>query len=152
MTVINASAKNGPKPNSNGLPDELVIQGPKLPRRQVAIPEWIDPECLAAEEVWPPADQAKLEEAVAGSTPTGRELIQKAVWRIGKHPQAGKDAILGVVKRLLNPRELALLDRLLLKGDAEGAFIAENLWRVDYFRRPPSMEQFLTDPYFLGGS
>lgn len=53
----------------------------------------------------------------------------------------------------LNDHEKFLFEELVTKlrnGDFGDVDILENFWKVDYTRRPPSMEEFITDDYWLG--
>ena len=53
----------------------------------------------------------------------------------------------------LNDNEKLLFEELVTKlrnGEFGDIDILENFWKVDYTRRPPSMEEFITDDYWLG--
>lgn len=132
------------------LSPEGVILGPKFSRHLAIVPEWTEPGRVETTEVWSAADEARLAAAVAATTPTGRELIQKAIWRSQKLQMSGHEEFLDHCRSLLNPNELALLDIALARSETQSAFLRDNLWRVDYRRRPPTMEEFITNAYYLG--
>lgn len=53
----------------------------------------------------------------------------------------------------LNDNEKLLFEELVTKlrnGEFGDIDILDNFWKVDYTRRPPSMEEFITDDYWLG--
>ncbi len=129
---------------------EMVIRGPKLPRHLAIVPNWREPGQHEAADVWSAADETHLAAAVTGTTPTGRELIQKALLRSQKHPEMSQGVQVDSCRSLLNPNELALLELTLARNGTQGAFVGDNLWRVDYRRRPPTMEEFITDAHYLG--
>ncbi len=95
-------------------------------------------------------DTAKLAAAVSGTTPAGREIIQRVLWRQKEQVRTGQPESLDSWRPLLNQDEFILLERIMAGGGSEEAFLADNLWRVDYRRQPPSMQEFLTDPHYLG--
>ena len=132
------------------LPPEALICGPKAPRDEVVIPEWVDFERVKDWLGWSAGDEDRLATAVVGTTPIGRELIQKILWNKQKNSQIGRSVNSEICRSLLNVNELNLLESILASGGTDGAFLADNLWRMDYWQRPPSMEEFLTETRYLG--
>jgi hypothetical protein len=125
------------------LSPDVAILGPKFPRRLCVIPDWVEPSQCQAAEVWSKADEDLLNLWIEGTTPTGRELIQKAMWRLQKEDKKSDS-----FRSILSPDELALLEATLAQDESQG--LRDNLWRVDYRHRPPSMEEFITDTHYLG--
>ena len=127
-----------------------VIQGPKIPKSQVNIPKWIEPGHDQAEVGVASVYNAKLATLLEGTTPIGREMIQKILHRLKKSEPLGAGGTVDSSESVLNPNEKKLLEWILADGGTESKYIADNLWRADYFQRPPTMEEFLTDPEYLG--
>jgi len=127
-----------------------IIGTPRIPKSQIRIPEWIDPGEVPSEAAWSVVDEHRLAEAVMGMSPTGRELIQKLCFRRKKPFPMGQGVPLNLSKGILQKNEFAVIERILAGDNNLGAFIGENLWRVDYRRRPPTMEEFLVHPEYLG--
>jgi hypothetical protein len=150
MTTVQSSKTDGGRSTLDELPPEVVIRGPKVPKHLATIPEWTELGPGGITELWSSADESRLVAAVAGTTPAGRELIQKALWRRQKFSKMGQDAPADFCRSCLDQNELALLDVALAGNGAQGAFLSENLWRVDYHRLPPSMEEFITNVHYLG--
>lgn len=149
MKTIDTLARDSAESTTVSLSPDLVAHGPKLPKHLASIPEWIDPEQVTSRQLWSVNDGANLAAAATGTTPTGREIIQRLLRRRTKHPAVEQVGFLDLYRPLLNPSELPLLQRAMAPG-AEGTVMADNLWRVDYRRRPPSMQEFITEPSYLG--
>ena len=74
--------------------------------------------------------------------------IEKAIDEVLKGEQA--DPLL----KLLNKEDQAMLQealRELRKDPGMASAYMSDLWRLDYTKRPPSMQDFIEDPYWLGG-
>ena len=57
---------------------------------------------------------------------------------------------LDVMLQALSPADQNLFYDLVAELRAGGDLGLEDLWKVDYTRRPPTMEEFVEDPYWLG--
>jgi len=57
---------------------------------------------------------------------------------------------LDVMLQALSPADQNLFYDLVAELRAGGDLELEDLWKVDYTRRPPTMEEFVEDPYWLG--
>jgi hypothetical protein len=144
-----STSERRPELTFEALPPERPIQGPKLPRHLAVIPEWVEPGQSEAGTAWSAEAQARLAAAVEGTTPIGRELIQKMLRSKKKHSEPSQEIPLAHCLHLLREAEVGLLRQVLAETDQ--AWVGDNLWRVDYRRKPPMMEEFLTDAYYLGG-
>ena len=128
-----------------------VINGPKIPKSQVAIPEWIEPEKVSERGNGLNVYETQIAPLLLGTTPTGREMLQKILHRLNNAgPLLGAGEVVEASALTLNAAEKNLLELMLADSGTEAKFIAENLWRADYRHRPPSMAEFLTDPEYLG--
>ena len=61
-----------------------------------------------------------------------------------------RDYVPGIRDPSLTPYEQLLCDDLEKKIKAGDFGAIEELWRLDYIKRPPAIEQFLLDDYYLG--
>src|SRR5436190_8293797 len=108
MSLNLVNIQSGASEESAWAPD-LVVTGPVLPKSMATVPSWISPEQAELIPTWSAEQQAQLVKAVEGTTPIGRELIQKSLHHLSKHPTASIDQALNDGHRLLNSQERQLL-------------------------------------------
>lgn len=83
--------------------------------------------------------------------------------RRAKRPKSQPERLEGTINRivqgddcqamlaLLAPSEQDLFWQQIASFRETGELSMEDLWKIDYSREPPSMEQFIADDYWLGG-
>lgn len=80
-----------------------------------------------------------------------RQTVTERVDRVVEQVISGEREIIpGTRDSSLTPREQALLDELVAKIRAGEVDVAGELWRLDYIKRPPDIEDFILDDYYLG--
>lgn len=56
----------------------------------------------------------------------------------------------GTRNKALTPREQVMFDELAARLRAGDITVDEELWRLDYLKKPPDIEEFILDEYYLG--
>lgn len=96
-----------------------------------------------------PEDDLTTPEAPPPRPPPGRTLTERVDEALNQILHGEK---VGLIISKLNETERRLFEELVAKARLGELGTLQDLWRVDYVRQPPTIQEFVEDLYWLGGT